>query len=273
MSEPELRWIQLTFVDVFGTINSMMLPASRLEDAFDKGVVFDGSALEGQARHFESNMRLWPDRETLRDLGNGFGRAVCDVRTPAGAAWPGDPRTALHLVVDHAESLGRELTISTELEFYLLDENGEPIDQAGYFDGVTGAGPDVVTFAGDLLRARGVEVSSAHHEAGPGQYELDLAPLPPLAQADAIMLAKETLRHAAYRSHVRVTFMPLPFAERPGSGLHLHQRARAAQARRTTHRDRSRLHRWSARACRGPVCARRTNRQLLPSFARRPGSA
>jgi glutamine synthetase len=220
----ELRWIQLTFVDVFGSINSMMLPASRLDDSFEHGVVFDGSALEGQARHFEANMRLWPDRETLRDLGNGFGRTVCDVRTPAGELWPGDPRTALQLVVGRAEPLG-ELTYSTELEFYLLDADGQPVDQAGYFDGVTGPGPDVVTLAGDLLRARGIEVVSCHHEAGPGQYELDLAPLSPLAQADAIVLAKQTLRDASYRSRLRVTFMPLPFAECPGSGLHLHQRA------------------------------------------------
>jgi glutamine synthetase len=219
----DLRWIQLTFVDVFGTINSMMLPASRLDEAFDRGVVFDGSALEGQARHFESNMRLWPDRSTLRDFGNGMGRAVCDVRTPAGAAWPGDPRTALKLVVEQTDAL--DLTFASELEFYFLNADGEPIDQAGYFDDVTGAGPDLVTLAGDLISARGVEVLSCHHEAGPGQYELDLAPLHPLAQADAIVLAKETVRDVSHRAQLRVTFMPLPFGERPGSGLHLHQRA------------------------------------------------
>jgi glutamine synthetase len=220
-----LRWVRLTFVDVFGTINSMMLPASRLDDAFEHGIVFDGSALEGQARHFESNMRLWPDHETLRDLGNGFGRVVCDVRTPAGVAWPGDPRTALQLIADQADSIGAEITYSAELEFYLLDAHGEPVDQGGYFDTVTGPGPEVVTLTGDLLRERGVEVLSCHHEAGPGQYELDIAPLAPLALADAIVLAKETIRDVSYRSDLRVTFMPLPFGERPGSGLHLHQRA------------------------------------------------
>ncbi len=224
-SSSDIRWIQLTFVDVFGAINSMMLPAARLEDAFEHGVVFDGSALEGQARHFESNMRLWPDRATLRDFGDGIGRAVCDIRTPAGAAWPGDPRTALQLVVDQSGELGAELTIATELEFYVLDGDGQPIDSAGYFDGVTGAGPEVVTRAGDLLGERGVEVRSWHHEAGPGQYEIDLASSSPLAQADAIVLAKETLRDISYRAGLRVTFMPLPFGEQPGSGLHVHQRA------------------------------------------------
>jgi glutamine synthetase len=221
----ELRWIQLTFMDVFGSINAMMIPASRLDEAFDHGVVFDGSALEGQARHFETNMRLWPDRETLQNLGDGFGRTVCDVRTPSGEVWPGDPRTALELVVDRAEPLSGELTYSTELEFYLVDADGEPIDQGGYFDGIAGPGPDVVTLAGDLLRARGIEVLSCHHEAGPGQYELDLSRLAPLAQADAIVLAKQTLRDASRRSGLRVTFMPLPFADCSGSGLHLHQRA------------------------------------------------
>jgi glutamine synthetase len=221
----DLRWIKLSFVDVFGTINSMLLPASRFDDALQRGVVFDGSSLEGKARHFESDMRLWPIQSTLRDLGNGTGRVVCNVRTPNGDPWPGDPRTTLELIIEETGQLGATLTIGTELEFYALGANREPLDSAGYFDGVRGLGAELLMTAGDLLEARGVEVASGHHEAGPGQYEIDIAPTAGVAQADAIVLAKETIRETATRLGIDITFMPLPLGARPGSGMHIHQRS------------------------------------------------
>ncbi len=221
----ELRWIQLSFVDVFGTINSMMLPGSRFDDALRHGVVFDGSSLEGRARHFESNMRLWPDNSTLREIGSGVGRVACNVRTPDAEPWPGDPRTALELILESVGMFGESLMMSTELEFYVLDADGDPVDHGGYFDRVSGLGSEVLRAAGDELDARGIEVLSGHHEAGPGQYELDLGPTPPLMQADAIVLAKETVRETARRLGARASFMPLPFAGHPGSGLHIDQRS------------------------------------------------
>jgi len=168
---------------------------------------------------------LWPDAGTLRDVGGGLGRVVCDVRTPAGEAWAGDPRTALQVVVDGLGDFARSFTIATELEFYLLGKDREPVDNGGYFDDVHGVGADVLRAAGDALAARGCEVLSGHHEAGPGQYEIDLGALAPLAAADAIVFAKETIRETAARFSVAANFMPLPFAGRPGSGLHLHQRS------------------------------------------------
>jgi glutamine synthetase len=170
-------------------------------------------------------MRLWPIQSTARDLGAGLGRVVCNVRSPTGAPWPGDPRTALEEIVDQAEVLGSTLTVATELEFYAAQPDGKPLDNAGYFDSIIGLGAELLTTVGDLLLARGVEVSSAHHEAGPGQYEIDLAPSSPVSQADAIMLAKETIRETATRLGIGITFMPLPIADRPGSGMHLHQRS------------------------------------------------
>ena len=99
-----------------------------------------------------------------------------------------------------------------------------PVDGAGYFDDLDGPGLAVSQQAAQRLLDHGVVVESVHHEAGPGQYEIDLASLPALHLADAIVLAKETVRRAAADAGLVATFMALPVENRPGSGLHVHQR-------------------------------------------------
>jgi glutamine synthetase len=223
-SQP-LRWVKLTFVDVFGTNCALTLPADRLDEATTRGILFDGSSLEGPARYLESDMRLLADPGTLADPGHGLGRVVCTVLTPGGAPWPGDPRTGLAQAIDATGELAEAYTAAAELEFYVLDASGEPIDQAGYFDDSAGAGLDIVRRAADELVAAGIPVASAHHEGGAGQYELDLAPLDPMRLADALVAAKETVRRLADDEGLVATFMAQPLSGRPGSGLHLHQRA------------------------------------------------
>jgi glutamine synthetase len=220
-----LRWVKLTFVDVFGTNCALTLPASRLEEATVEGIPFDGSSLEGPARYLESDMRLLADPMTLIDHGRGEGRVVCTVLTPSGRPWPGDPRTGLVNALAATEDLSKQFTATAELEFYLLDERGEPIDHAGYFDESAGIGLAVVIAAADELVRAGVPVASAHHEAGAGQYELDLGPLDALRLADALVAGKETVRRLAAEVGLTATFMAQPLSNQAGSGLHVHQRA------------------------------------------------
>ncbi len=220
-----LRWVKLSFVDVFGTNCALTLPAERLDEATTHGILFDGSSLEGPARYLESDMRLRADPSTLIDHGDGNGRVVCTVLTPEGSPWAGDPRTALVQVLATVDELAESFTVGAELEFYLLDHDGVPVDQAGYFDDRAGAGLAVVKAAADELVAAGVPVLSAHHEGGPGQFEIDLGPLAPVALADALVTAKEALRRLADEAGLVATFMAQPLSGQPGSGLHLHQRA------------------------------------------------
>lgn len=220
-----ISWVRLSFVDVFGTSHSMQLPADRLEAAVAEGEPFDGSSLEGRARLIETDMRLRPDPSTLVSLGNGVARAVCTVLASDGTPWPGDPRTALQLVVDATGDLGGEYTIGTELEFYLLEPDGTPIDTAGYFDEAEGVGIALTRQASDRLARLGIEVDSLHHEAGPGQYEIDLAAAPALRMADALVLAKQVVRECASDAGLVATFMPRPLAGEAGSGMHVHQRS------------------------------------------------
>jgi len=218
-----LRWIRLVFVDVFGSAHAVVLPAARYEDALEKGAPFDGSALAGRARHFEEDMLLRPDPSSLVDLGDGQGRVVCTVAGPDGLPWLGDPRTALTRVLSDLSAVASTYRAAAELEFYLLHPDGNPVDRGGYFGELEGPGMAVTEAAAQRLAGYGIEVISTHLESGPGQYELDLASLPPLALADALVLTKQILREQAAQAGLRVTFMARPFVNQPGSGLHLHQ--------------------------------------------------
>jgi glutamine synthetase len=220
-----ISWVQLSVVDVFGANHSMQVPAARFAAAVLRGEPFDGSALEGRARLIETDMRLRPDPDTLIRTEAGLARAVCTVLTKDGAPWPGDPRTALARVIEQVGQLGRDYTAAAELEFYLLDEDGMPVDGGGYFEDTGGPGMGVVRAAADRLAAWDIPVDSVHHEAGPGQYEIDISPLPAMGLADALVLAKQALRSAAAAAGLRASFMPAPFDGEAGSGMHLHQRS------------------------------------------------
>jgi glutamine synthetase len=221
---PESGWVRLTFVDVFGTSNSVQLPAARFDDAVANGAAFDGSSLQGRARALESDMVLRPDPATLVRRG-GVARVACTVCTPDGAPWPADPRTALVSLLGGEGpigDLGAAWSSGAELELYLL-QGGAPIDRSGYFDDREGLGMAVTRQAADELIAAGVDVVSCHHEAGPSQYEIDLGPVAPLALADALALAKQVVREVAAERGLLATFMARPLAGEPGSGLHLQQ--------------------------------------------------
>jgi len=219
-----VSWVGLTFVDVFGLLNSVQLPAHRFDAAVVDGEPFDGSALEGRARYLEADMLLRPDPDTVVQLGGGVARAVCDVLTLDGKPWPGDPRTALQSIAASVADLAERWSAGVELEFYLLTAGGEPVDRGGYFDDVVeGPGTSTVREAANRLRSCGLDIDAAHHEAGPGQYELDLAALPPVALADGLVFAKQVVKEVAAEAGLRATFMPRPFDGEPGSGLHLHQ--------------------------------------------------
>ena len=220
-------WLQLAFVDVLGNARSLEVPGACFDEAVRTGVVFDGSALEGPARYLEVDMRLQAQPGTLIDLGQGRARVIGAVLTTGGRPWRGDPRAALVEVLDDLPAALDGCTVAAELEFYLLDGEGQPVDRGAYFEDVGGLGPRVVRDAADILQGYGTEVVGCHHEAGPGQYEIDLGPTSPLAMADALVVAKHTIRRVARLAGLTATFMASPPGGGSGSGLHLHQRADA----------------------------------------------
>ncbi|SIS53002.1 glutamine synthetase family protein [Alicyclobacillus vulcanalis] len=228
----QISVLHLQFVDLMGSVKSVAVPANRLADVLDQGLGFDGSAIEGFAREEEADMRLAPDLSTARlwRASSGFRelRLICESTLPDGLPFAGDPRRILARSVDRALASGApQLMISAELEFFLLPqgfvaETPDPGDPAGYFDEFPSHRHErcLEAMAGGLADA-GVGVTQIHHEAAPNQYEVDLAPLPPVAAADAIVTAKLIIRREAGLHGFTASFMPKPFNRHPGSGLHL----------------------------------------------------
>jgi glutamine synthetase len=232
IEEAGVRHIHLQFSDVLGTVKTVTIPAAGLHSAMEHGVWFDGSSVEGFTRTAESDMYLAPDPTTLQVLpwaDEPTARLICWARTPDGEPYSGDPRGALQRAVDHAAALGYDYHVGPEIEFFLLERDATGVpralrdDAAGYFDVTGGRATDLRQAMLAAAALVGVEINSAHHEVAPGQHEVDLAAVDPLAAADAVVTFRLALQSVAQRAGVIATFMPKPFNDQPGSGMHVHQ--------------------------------------------------
>ena len=235
MEERGVKFIRLWFTDVAGTLKSVAVAPAEIEGAFNEGIGFDGSAIEGLARNSEADMLLIPDSGTFQILPwrgsvDPTARMFCDIATPDGQAAAADPRNVLRKALDKAAGLGFSFYVHPEIEFYLMKSaelgvNGEPVpvDNAGYFDNVPGGtAHDFRRRAVTMLEQLGISVEFSHHEGGPGQNEIDLRYADALSMADNVMTFKTVVKEVAIEQGVYATFMPKPFTNQPGSGMHTH---------------------------------------------------
>ncbi|KYH43643.1 glutamine synthetase family protein [Branchiibius sp. NY16-3462-2] len=234
IEEHDIRFVRLWFTDVLGTLKSVAVAPAELEGAFSEGLGFDGSSIEGLARVFESDMLVRPDASsfqilTWRGERPGTARMFADIRLPDGSASMADPRNVLQRVLTSATKAGYTFYVHPEIEFYLFDKkpaSGEvpvPVDTAGFFDHVPhGTGQDFRKAAIMLLESMGISVEFSHHEAGPGQNEIDLRYADALTMSDNIQTFRAIIREVALEHGLFASFMPKPLAGQPGSGMHSH---------------------------------------------------
>lgn len=235
IEERDVRFVRLWFTDVVGTLKSVALAPAEVEGAFSEGLGFDGSSIEGLSRVFESDMLLKPDPSSFQILpwrseDEPTSRMFCDILTPDGEAAAGDPRYVLRRQLDAAAERGFTVYTHPEIEFYLLesedlDASGAPVpaDKAGYFDHITGSvAQDLRRQAVNMLEAVGISVEFSHNEVGPGQNEIDLRYADALTTADNIMTFRTIIKEVALAYGKYATFMPKPFSQHPGSGMHTH---------------------------------------------------
>jgi glutamine synthetase len=234
LEERDVRFVRLWFTDVLGFLKSVAVAPAELEGAFDEGIGFDGSAIEGFARVYESDMLAKPDPSTFQILpwrgeGPSTARMFCDIVMPDGSPSYADPRHVLKRTLGSAADLGFTFYTHPEIEFYLFKDSpapgGEPVpvDRSGYFDHTAQSqGADFRREAITMLESMGISVEFSHHEGGPGQQEIDLRYADALSTADNIMTFRTVIREVALSQGVWASFMPKPFTGHPGSGMHTH---------------------------------------------------
>jgi glutamine synthetase len=233
VKDQQIKFIRLWFTDILGFLKSFAITVEELELAMEEGMGFDGSSIEGYARIEESDMIAKPDPSTFSLLpwrpqdGAGVAKMFCDIQTPEGEPYDGDPRYALKRMLKKAADMGFTFYVGPELEyFYFKSANGKPeiIDSGGYFDLTP------LDVASDLrrdtilsLEAMGIKVEYSHHEVAPSQHEIDLRYAEGLKMADAAMTYRLTVKELAMKHGVYATFMPKPLFGQNGSGMHVHQ--------------------------------------------------
>jgi glutamine synthetase len=243
--ENNVRFVQLQFTDIMGIVKSVTIPLHQLAGSIEHGTWFDGSSIEGFMRIAESDQYLKPDMDTFAEIpwqpghgtlgsgplgSRGTARVICDVYTPKGEPFAGDPRYVLKRQLERARKLGYIWNTGPELEFFLFrrDENGGdikplPHDQAGYFDFSTDLAQEVRQDMVNALEAFGIRVEAAHHEVAPGQHEIDFEYADGLRTADNAITFKFALKAIAQIHGLYATFMPKPIFGINGSGMHTHQ--------------------------------------------------
>lgn len=230
-----VRFLRLQFSDILGVVKNVEIPTTQLEKALDGQLMFDGSSIEGFVRIEESDMLLDPDPTSFsiypwtRGESGATARLICDIRTPEGEEFAGDPRTCLKRQVREAEAMGLSMMVGPEPEFYLFERgpDGKPTtrqtDQASYFDlGPLDRGEacrqDIVL----ALQQMGFEIEASHHEVGPSQHEIDFKYADAVTTADNIATFRFVVRTMAIAHGLHASFMPKPLFGMPGNGMHLH---------------------------------------------------
>jgi glutamine synthetase len=234
LEERNIRFIRLWFTDVLGFLKSVAIAPAELENAFDEGIGFDGSAIEGFARISESDMLAKPDPSTFsilpwRTEAPGTARMFCDIGMPDGSASHADPRHVLRQTLNRASAMGYTCYTHPEIEFFLFKDRPEagkspvPVDAGGYFDHTPAViGHDFRRQAITMLEAMGISVEFSHHEGAPGQQEIDLRYADALSTADNIMTFRHVVKEVALDQGFHASFIPKPFTDHPGSGMHTH---------------------------------------------------
>jgi len=233
VKEQNVKFIRLWFTDVLGFLKSFSILPAELEDAFDEGMGFDGSSIEGFARIEESDVIARPDPNTFVILpwrvsdGMNVARMFCDILNPDGTPYEGDPRYVLKRNLKKAADMGYTVYVGPELEyFYFKSSEGKPqtLDHGGYFDLTPlDAGSDLRRDTILTLEDMGIQVEYSHHEVAPSQHEIDLKYTEALNMADAAMTYRLTVKEVAMQHGVYATFMPKPVFGINGSGMHVHQ--------------------------------------------------
>jgi glutamine synthetase len=260
---PGLAYFEVIFTALSGVPRGKRLRRHELEAVFDYGRFLPGSILvcDVTGRDCEETGLVWEDGDADRLarpapgtlvpapwLGDDVGQVLTSLYELDGTPCDLDPRAVLARVLDRFAADGLTPVVACELEYYLLDAR-RTVDGLAELAGArsTGERPslhgvyglreleDFSPFLRELWAcadAQGVPLEGAISEYAPGQLELTLKHGPDaLRAADEAVMYKRLAKGVASRHGCEATFMAKPFADRAGSGLHLHVSVQDAEGR------------------------------------------
>ncbi|HEY6628498.1 MAG TPA: glutamine synthetase family protein [Acidimicrobiia bacterium] len=230
VEERRIRFVRLWFTDVQGFLKSVSIGPTELEVAFEEGMTFDGSSIDGYARIQEADMLAKPDPSTFQVLPwrteEQVARMFCDIYTPDGEPFSGDPRIVLKRNLEKASEMGYIFYAAPELEFFYFRDSGpvpEVLDRGGYFDLTPlDVAQEYRRNTINALEHMGIPIEHSHHEVAPSQHEIIVRYTDALTMADNIMTSRLTVKEVALQHGIYATFMPKPLEDYDGSGMHLH---------------------------------------------------
>ena len=234
IEDNKISYIRMQFTDMLGDIKAVEIPVSRIDDALNNKIMFDGSSIEGFVRIKEADMYLHPDLDTFLVLPfedsskGGVARFICDVFMPDGTPFIGDPRYILKKEVKKMNDMGIEtMYVGFEPEFYLFKLNADGSvsatcsDRASYFDlSPFDGGEDVRREIALMLEEMGFDVQASHHEVGPGQNEITFKYTDVISACDRVQTFKQVVKMIARKNGYLATFMPKPLNKQAGNGMH-----------------------------------------------------
>ena len=231
VKEHNVRFIRLWFTDVLGFLKGFAITVNELEGALDEGMGFDGSSIEGFARIEESDMIARPDPSTFsiipwRPKEDAVARMFCDIYTPEGKPFEGDPRFILKRNLARAKKMGFTYNVGPELEYFYFSNSKTPdvLDKGGYFDlSPLDVAQDLRRNTIFALEEMGIQVEYSHHEVAASQHDIDLRYTDALTMADNVMTYRLIVKEIARQQGVYASFMPKPIFGINGSGMHVHQ--------------------------------------------------
>ena len=234
IKENNISYIRMQFTDMLGDIKAVEIPVKKLDDALNNKIMFDGSSIEGFVRIKEADMYLHPDLDTFMILPfedsslGGVARFICDVYTPEGKPFAGDPRYILKQEVKKMNDMGIEtMYVGFEPEFYLFKLNSDGgvstncSDRASYFDlSPFDGGENIRREIALMLEKMGFEVQASHHEVGPGQNEITFKYTDVVSACDRVQTFKQVVKMVARKNGYLASFMPKPLNKQAGNGMH-----------------------------------------------------
>jgi glutamine synthetase len=227
----DIRFVRLWFTDVLGRLKSFAISSEDLEEAFEEGIGFDGSSVEGFVSSEESDMLAFPDPTTFQILPwrpeqHGVARVFCDIKTPSREPFEGDSRSCLERVFRMADAKGYVLNVGPRIEYFYFGNDQDPIpqDNGGYFELTTSdVATDLRRSTTLMLERMSIPVAYSFHATAPSQNTVELRYTEARSCADNIMTARVVIRQEAHQNGLFASFMPKPLNGYLGSGMFLYE--------------------------------------------------